>query len=116
MSYTQNTANISGGIYYYQQPNAQMDYAGTKIWWGGNWRNSSGRSEVYLCTLPANWPTDLGGTTSGDTTPPSASGYSPAKGAVNVSSTTSISFHLSDTQSGVNLAYTILKVERDYRL
>jgi hypothetical protein len=45
--------------YYFQQPNAQMDFNGTRIWWGANWRNSIGAMDVYQVTLPPTWATDL---------------------------------------------------------
>ncbi len=51
--------NIIGPNYYYQQPNAQMDFAGTRIWWGANWRDTGGAPEVYQVTLPAEWWRDL---------------------------------------------------------
>jgi hypothetical protein len=59
LSFTQNMPNES---YYYNQPNAQMNLAGTKLWWGANWRNVNGVCEVYRIDLPQNWYTDLGGT------------------------------------------------------
>lgn len=51
--------NIVGANYYYQQPNAQMDQDGTRIWWGANWRSVSGNSEIYQVTLPLTWWEDL---------------------------------------------------------
>jgi hypothetical protein len=48
--------------YYFQQPNAQMDYNGTYIWWGSNWRDKAGRMDVLRATLPTTWVADLSGT------------------------------------------------------
>ena len=64
------TQNIVGPSYYYQQPNAQINHEGTKIWWGANWRNVNGSSEVYQYDLPSTWWEDLSGAS--DTTAPVA--------------------------------------------
>jgi len=53
--------NIVGAEYYYQQPNPQMDADMTRIWWGANWRSTTGRGEVYQLTLPTTWWEDLSG-------------------------------------------------------
>lgn len=50
------------GDKYDQQANASMDYAGTRIWWGSNWRNPKGPMDVYQATLPAFWWRDLSDT------------------------------------------------------
>ncbi len=55
------TQNLPGDDYYYNQPNAQMNSEGTKIWWGSNWRNTNGRMEIYQLTLPITWWEDLAG-------------------------------------------------------
>ncbi|MBZ5630063.1 MAG: discoidin domain-containing protein, partial [Acidobacteriia bacterium] len=47
-----------GGTYD-EQANAAMDYSGTRIWWGSNWRNDGAPMDVYQANLPATWATDL---------------------------------------------------------
>jgi hypothetical protein len=37
-----------------------MDYEGTTIWWGANWRMAEGVHEVYRLDLPPMWDSDLG--------------------------------------------------------
>jgi hypothetical protein len=56
------TQNIVGPDYYYQQPNAQIDYEATRIWWGANWRNIKDNPEVYQITLPSTWWEELSAT------------------------------------------------------
>jgi hypothetical protein len=63
VTFTQNYADLSGGRYYFQQPNPQMDANMTRIWWGANWRNINGKGDVYQVTLPSTWWNDLSGTT-----------------------------------------------------
>ena len=57
IAFTQNYVDRN---YYLQQPNAQMDYEGTTIWWGANWRMAEGVHEVYRLDLPPMWHSDLG--------------------------------------------------------
>ncbi|KAA6458307.1 hypothetical protein DYQ86_20545 [Acidobacteria bacterium AB60] len=57
IAWTQNKAD--GANYYFEQPNAAMDYAGTHIWFGANWRTENGNMDVYQVDLPPNWATDL---------------------------------------------------------
>jgi hypothetical protein len=54
LSFSQN--NYSG---YFQQVNGQVNEAGTKMWFGANWRNANSRSDVYEIDLPATWASDL---------------------------------------------------------
>jgi hypothetical protein len=54
-----STQNYVDANYYLQQPNAQMDYEGTTIWWGANWRTPEAVHEVYTISLPPNWASDL---------------------------------------------------------
>lgn len=57
LSFSQNS--VDPVDYYYQQPNAQINSEGTKIWWGANWRNVNGTNEIYQMDLPASWYSDL---------------------------------------------------------
>jgi hypothetical protein len=56
IAFTQNTIDNN---YYYEQPNAAMDFSGTRIWFTSNWRNPSGREDVYQVNLPLTWLKDL---------------------------------------------------------
>jgi hypothetical protein len=44
---------------YFMQVNPQVNFDGTKIWFGSNWRNTENPPEVYQVDLPPNWWTDL---------------------------------------------------------
>ncbi|KAA6458306.1 hypothetical protein DYQ86_20540 [Acidobacteria bacterium AB60] len=57
IAWAQNKAD--GANYYFEQPNAAMDYAGTHIWFGANWRTENGNMDVYQVDLPPTWVTDL---------------------------------------------------------
>lgn len=53
------TQNIIDASYYFEQPNATMDYSGKHIWFTSNWRTPSGKEDVYQVDLPATWLEDL---------------------------------------------------------
>ncbi len=55
------TQNIIGANYYYEQPNAQLDIDGSRIWFGANWRSDGAAPDVYQVTLPSTWWEDLSG-------------------------------------------------------
>jgi hypothetical protein len=55
------TQTYTGSSYYYQQPNASINAAGTAVYFGANWRNTSGAEEIYKVDLPATWYSDMGG-------------------------------------------------------
>lgn len=54
-----STWNAIGREYYYEQPNAQIDAGGTRIWWGANGAIDGARPDVYQVTLPASWWEEL---------------------------------------------------------
>jgi len=45
--------------YYSKHPNASMNYAGTKVWFGSDWNTAGGKMDVYRIDLPENWWNDL---------------------------------------------------------
>ncbi len=93
-----STQNAVGTSYYYEQPNAQLDPEGTRIWFGSNWRSDGASPDVYQVTLPANWWSDLGGTGGGGgTTPPAGQ-------------TATYTWDLSSVANGT---YTLTAVARD---
>lgn len=57
IAWTQNKSD--GPNYYFEQPNAAMDYSGTRIWFGANWRKENATMDVYQVDLPATWIRDL---------------------------------------------------------
>ena len=59
--------NICNGTYYYNQTNISINTAGTKVYWGSDWRNSTGHSDTYVVQMPTNWYTDLFGGGGGST-------------------------------------------------
>jgi hypothetical protein len=61
IAFDQNAIGSATISYYFMQVNPQINYAGTKIWFGSNWRSVNNPSEVYEIDLPATWANDLNG-------------------------------------------------------
>jgi hypothetical protein len=64
VAWTQNL--MADACYYFQQPNAAMNVAGTRIFWGSDWRNATCGGtdrpmDVLQAELPSTWYTDLSG-------------------------------------------------------
>jgi hypothetical protein len=53
------TQNVTGKAYYFRQANVQANYAGTKLWFGANWRDINNPPDVYQIDLPPDWVADL---------------------------------------------------------
>ena len=102
--------NICNSSYYYNQPNASITNDGTYLYWGNDWRNSTGHMDVFRIQMPTNWYSDLGGTVSVDASSPTTSGWYPAKSATNVVIGSSVAVTISDTGNGVDISQCSLSV------
>lgn len=61
VAFNQDAIGSASTSYYWMQVNPQINTAGTKIWFGSNWRSANSAPEIYEVDLPSTWNSDLGG-------------------------------------------------------